>query len=49
MYFRVFGTTGLRVIDGSIMPEVPNGNTNMPTIMIGEMGAKFLLQEWARA
>jgi choline dehydrogenase-like flavoprotein len=29
------------------MPKVPNGNTNIPTIMIGEMGAKFILEEWS--
>jgi len=40
---RVFGTTGLRVIDASVMPFVPSGNTNFPAIMIGEMGSKFIL------
>jgi len=42
---RVFGATGLRVIDSSIMPFVPNGNTNFPSMMIGEMGARILLNE----
>jgi 5-(hydroxymethyl)furfural/furfural oxidase len=33
---RVFGIGGLRVADASVMPSVPRGNTNIPTIMVAE-------------
>ncbi len=40
---RVHGVQGLRVIDASVMPRIASGNTNAPTIMIGERGADLLL------
>jgi choline dehydrogenase len=39
---RVRGLAGLRVVDCSIMPTIPSGNTHAPAVMIGEMAAKFL-------
>ena len=42
---RVHGIEGLRVADASIMPMVTTGNTNAPSIMIGERAAEFVLAD----
>lgn len=44
---RVHGVQALRVIDASVMPKIVSGNTNAPTIMIGERGADFIKEDWS--
>ncbi|QDZ14655.1 GMC family oxidoreductase [Humibacter ginsenosidimutans] len=44
---RVYGVAGLRVADASIMPRITTGNTNAPAVLIGEQGARFVLEDLA--
>lgn len=43
---RVYGVKGLRVIDCSIIPFLPDVNIIGPVIMIGEKGAEILKAEY---
>jgi choline dehydrogenase len=40
---KVHGIHGLRVVDSSIFPTIPNGNLNSPTIMVAERAADIIL------
>ena len=44
-HLRVIGLDGLRVIDASVMPTITSGNTNTPTIMIADKGARCVLSD----
>ncbi|NYH17613.1 choline dehydrogenase-like flavoprotein [Paraburkholderia bryophila] len=41
-HLRVRGVTGLRIVDASVMPTLIGGNTNAPTVMIGERAAELI-------
>jgi choline dehydrogenase len=42
---RVRGVRNLRVVDASVMPHLPSGNTQAPTVMIGERGSDLVLAD----
>jgi choline dehydrogenase len=42
---KVHGLARLRVVDASIFPAITSGNTNAPTVMVGEKGADLILRD----
>jgi choline dehydrogenase-like flavoprotein len=43
---KVYGVRGLRVADASVMPTIVSGNSNVPTMMIGEKASDMIKKEW---
>lgn len=43
---KVYGIDGLRIVDASIMPLIPRGNTNIPVIMIAEKASDMIKKDW---
>ena len=43
---KVKGIQNLRVIDASVIPEIPSANLNAPTLMIAEKGADSILNNY---
>jgi choline dehydrogenase len=41
---KVHGIRGLRVVDASVFPRITSGNTNAPTYVIAEKGARAILK-----
>ena len=40
---KIHGLQNIRVVDASVMPEIPSANLNAPTLMIAEKGSEYIL------
>ena len=43
---RVYGTKNLRVVDASIFPTIPSGNTNAPTAMVAWKASRLIKEDY---
>jgi choline dehydrogenase len=46
---RIFGVSGLRIVDAGVMPVITSGNTNSPTLMIAEKAAQWIAEDGLRS
>ena len=40
---RIYGLQNIRVVDASVMPEIPSANLNAPTLMIAEKASDIII------